>query len=418
MGLARDILGRKEEFGEVKWVCEGLEKTLLLDNRLRFAEVCQGVGVSVPQGGCITSRRELERVREAWRWEEGVCLKRVESSTHRATEIVRVRRGEKVPEWIRPGDRDVWQWQKWCGGKEISCWYVVEDGRVLCEAAYWSLPDLVAMDPVKGGVPSKVGRSLEKLMGVLKLTGQFAFDVMLDIKREEELEEGSYRYWVIECNPRASSILETISDTPLWGECFFGVDVRKRIKYSSKGFLFHRNTFPFVWKREEAIWEWCDPLPFFVAQLIHPLWLIQQYGLNGYHHIDVNIGKIITGGLSVGRHLDVYQRIVEKEYLGRLKSAVRGVDRIVVDGDIKWCREICDVLCDKSNREKREVVVEIVNILEEEGKRDLGFVEKWKDLPNVEGFGPVRVYDDVPLKEVQEIFCSELYKGNDRTKES
>merc|ERR1711904_439946 len=152
-----------------------------------------------------------------------------------------------------------------------------------------------------------------------RLTGQYAFDFFR--------EESTGRFFVIECNPRASSVLEGVSGTPGWGASFFGKDVRSESQFQNVGFWFHRNCGPFAYNtinRIEGYWSWSDPLPVFIAEIAWPLemlrikgalkggelsrapkglpiesgtpltasfpGLFEALGLN-YHHLDVNIGK-------------------------------------------------------------------------------------------------------------------------------
>jgi len=179
-----------------------------------------------------------------------------------------------------------------------------------------------------------VEAAIAGLVAKYKLTGQYAFDYFR--------EEASGRFFVIECNPRASSVLEGVSGTPGWGASFFGEDVRPATRYQRVGFWFHRNCWPFVAGRREGFWCPSDPLPALVAEIAWPLEvlrtkgalkggelprrpkgipveagtplsalfpsLFEAAGLN-YHHLDVNIGKVIVPGPTVGRDYAVFEEI-------------------------------------------------------------------------------------------------------------
>merc|ERR1711985_143069 len=132
-----------------------------------------------------------------------------------------------------------------------------------------------------------------------------------------------------------------VSGTPGWGASFFGDDVRDKTQYQNVGFWFHRNAWPFN-ERSEGFFSWLDPLPLLIAELAWPLELIrikgalkggaltrepqgipinagtpltaafpnasEALGLN-YHHLDVNIGKIIVPGPTLGRDYAVFEAI-------------------------------------------------------------------------------------------------------------
>lgn len=181
-----------------------------------------------------------------------------------------------------------------------------------------------------------------------RLTGQYAFDYFR--------EEASGRFFVIECNPRASSVMEGVSGTPGWGASFFGKDVRCDTQYQNVGFWFHRNCWPFDKRRTEGFWSIWDPLPVIVAEIAWPLEmlrvkgalkggslsrapkgipieagipltarypaLLEASGLN-YHHIDVNIGKVIVPGRTTGRDFAVFEEIAREPRAAFLRSRLQ-----------------------------------------------------------------------------------------------
>merc|ERR1740123_1055003 len=191
------------------------------------------------------------------------------------------------------------------------------EGRITFQGCYRSEGDLLFFEGIP--VPEDVEAAIARLVSRYRLTGQYAFDYFR--------EEGTGRFFVIECNPRASSVLEGVSNTPGWGASFLGQDVRAATRYQKVGFWFHRNCWPFVAARAEGFWSWADPLPVLVAELAWPLELLrikgalrggalpraakgipieagtpltavlpslfEALGLN-YHHLDVNIGKVIV----------------------------------------------------------------------------------------------------------------------------
>jgi hypothetical protein len=264
-----------------------------------------------------------------------VILKRLESTINREEEIKIVPRGGKAPSSVKPTPEDPWQWQRFIRGKEYSAWFVCVDGCITFQGCYVSADDLLFFDGMP--VPKDVEVAIARLIAKERLTGQYAFDFFR--------EESTGRFFVIECNPRASSVLEGVSGTPGWGASFFGEDVRAKSEFQNVGFWFHRNCGSFAYNtnnRIEGFWSWFDPLPIFVAEIAWPLEMLrikgalkggsiprevkglpiesgkpitacfpnicELLGLN-YHHLDVNIGKIIVPGPTLGRDYAVFEAI-------------------------------------------------------------------------------------------------------------
>lgn len=330
IGVAKDWLRHK--MPSVQFCCEGLEMMFALDNKARFAELCRDSGVPVPEDGVITSRAELASVPFG---DMDVIIKRIESTINREEEIKVVLRGGEPPSSVQPSPSDPWQWQRFIRGTEYSAWFVCVDGFITFQGCYRSADDLLFFDGM--AVPKDVEVAIAKLVAKHRLTGQYAFDFFR--------EDGTGRFFVIECNPRASSVLEGVSGTPGWGACFFGKDMRAETQYQNVGFWFHRNCWPFAPNsnsRVEGFWSWCDPLPAIIAEIAWPLEMLRIKGaLKGgslprklknlpieagmplaaqfpllfealgfnYHHIDVNIGKIIVPGPTLGRSFEVFEAI-------------------------------------------------------------------------------------------------------------
>jgi len=253
----------------------------------------------------------------------------------RDEEIKVVPRGGKPPSSVKPSPTDPWQWQRFIRGTEYSAWFVCVDGQITFQGCYRSADDLLFFDGM--AVPKDVETAIAKLIAKHRLTGQYAFDFFR--------EDSTGRFFVIECNPRASSVLEGVSGTPGWGASFFGEDVRANTEYQNVGFWFHRNCGLFAHnsnKRIEGFWSWCDPLPVLIAEIAWPLEMLrikgalkggslprepknlpieagmpltaqfpalfEAFGLN-YHHLDVNIGKAIVPGPTLGRNFEVFEAI-------------------------------------------------------------------------------------------------------------
>lgn len=297
---ARDRLANR--FPRVEWICDSLANTLKLDNKLEFAQVCEKWGVPQPESGRVESTEDAGAIPTG---EMEVVIKRVEGSMNREEEILFVDRGQdasSLQAMKKVGQADPWQWQRRVRGEEFSAWYVAVDGKVTFSAQYKSEPDLMHFEGMP--VPEDVDGCLTRLIEGMGLNGQFAFDYMR--------EKGTGKFFVFECNPRGSSVLEVVSGTPGWGAAFFGEDVRGQAQFQKCGFFMHGNCSPVGGERfnsfKDAFYERDDPLPMLVGEALFPLELIRSKGAGGYHHVDANIGKIIVPGRSAGRNFDIFAK--------------------------------------------------------------------------------------------------------------
>jgi hypothetical protein len=344
IGVAKDWLARR--LPNVTFLCEGLEMMTRLDNKAQFSDMCNECNVPVPESGIVSSRAELEELIQKLGGDMDMILKRLESTINRDEEIKVVPRGDKAPASVQPSPKDPWQWQRFIRGTEYSAWFVCVEGRITFQGCYRSEGDLLFFDGIP--VPDDVEAAISGLVSKHRLTGQYAFDYFR--------EESSGRFFVIECNPRASSVLEGVSGTPGWGASFFGEDVRSATQYQKVGFWFHRNSWPFVTDRSEGFWSIFDPLPVLVAEIAWPLEMLrikgalkggdlprapkgipieagipltaqfpalfEALGLN-YHHLDVNIGKVIVPGPTTGREYEVFEGIEQDSRGAFLRGRVQ-----------------------------------------------------------------------------------------------
>lgn len=318
IAAARERLHAK--LRHVKWLCPGLESALTLDDRTEFCSLCDKYDVPTPEHGRLVSSKGIKNIAE--KFPMGIVLKRIESSANRREEIIYVHRDDEVPPHVQPSVRDPWQWQRFVKGSEFSVWYICIEGRVTFCACYKSGSDMVHFDSV--GMPGDIDSPLRKMMNSLRLTGQFAFDFI----REEKTDLP----YVIECNPRSSSVLETVSDTPLWAEAFFGRDVTSRTVKSDVGFLFHWNSWPWT-SRCEGFFRFADPLPFFAAEIAWPMRAVAQRVLKGqpFQKIDVNTCRVIDNGQSLGRNINDFRDELRTQRLSFVMDALQYMDTIILD---------------------------------------------------------------------------------------
>lgn len=299
IGLAKSVLAK--ELPHITWLCPNLEESLQLDDRHHFSHLCRQYQVPSPESGVLTSVEDIDTL--AGNFTHGIILKRIESSVNRAEEIVPYKKGDMIPPYVTPSNNDRWQWQQFVKGVEKSAWYIVIGGKVTFSACYFSEADLTKFDPAP--IPKVLDKAVKRLLKGMNLTGQFAFDFI-----EDQVHGKPY---VIECNPRSSSILETVSSTPGWGRAFFGTEISENVVHRRVGFIFHGNCWPWS-DRVDGHLKWSDPLPFLVAQIVWPLYAIASKGMTklSYEKIDVNICKIIVNGPSPSRNIQFFQNALQQ----------------------------------------------------------------------------------------------------------
>lgn len=318
LGLAQDRLS--VELPLVRWICPNLEQAIHLDDRTLFSQQCVAFGVPSPDSGILHSAKEIPIISK--KFKNGIILKRIESSVNRSEEIVHIKPGQEIPSFIQPTSTDAWQWQRFVRGAEYSIWYICINGQVTFSGCYHSEADLVHFDPAP--IPTELDIPLRRLISGLKLSGQYAFDFITEVESDAP--------YVIECNPRCSSVLETVSQTPMWGEAFFGVDVTHRTVLGSVGFVFHRNCWPWA-SRKEGYFSLTDPLPLIAAEFLWPLNAIsvKAKSFSAYKKIDVNICKIILNGPSPGRGVSFFTDELMKLKIQFLENSIRNVDTVLLD---------------------------------------------------------------------------------------
>lgn len=299
LGLAKHRIS--EKLPHVQWISPDLEQAINLDDRASFSKLCEKFDVPCPKSGVLESGDTISTI--ASRFTDGVMLKRIESSVNRSEEIVHVSGDSNIPRCLNPTEDDPWQWQEYIHGEEASVWYVALNGNITCRGCYKSEADLTKFDATE--VPLELDIALRRLIKGLSLSGQFAFDFFIT---------PAGKVYVIECNPRSSSVLETISSTPFWGACFFGHNMCERLIHDQVGFVYHENSWPYT-SRREGYMTIRDPFPFFVAEFVWPLHAIATKGLTKkmFVKIDVNICKIIVPGPSPARNIKFFKDAITSE---------------------------------------------------------------------------------------------------------
>lgn len=162
-----------------------------LHSKWRFLSAAKDCGALLPESECV---RTLEQARE-WAGTDAVVLKPEYS---RFGIHVRIHH-EGIPADARPFEvNGRWVAQRFCQGRELCSYSVVDNGRVLAHVSYRPSYRLQASSSFlfEAQESTRIRRFVEQLARKMNFTGQLSFDWI-------ESDDGDLH--VLECNPRAVS---------------------------------------------------------------------------------------------------------------------------------------------------------------------------------------------------------------------
>lgn len=175
----------------VRILVDAFDTMDVLHSKWRFLEAAQGCGALVPASECVQT---LEQARE-WAGTDAVVLKPEYS---RFGVHVRLY-PEGIPRNARPLELPGrWVAQRFCHGRELCSYSVVDDGRVLAHVSYRPSYRLKASSSFLFEVHEspRIRAFVENFAHKMEYTGQLSFDW---------IESDSGEIQVLECNPRAVS---------------------------------------------------------------------------------------------------------------------------------------------------------------------------------------------------------------------
>ncbi|MDO9337456.1 MAG: ATP-grasp domain-containing protein [Caulobacter sp.] len=164
-----------------------------LHDKALFAELCQGLGLSVPETHRLDQPADLDRFRAASRdWVFKASYSRFGEGTLVGPSPEQLDARAPLSGWIA---------QRRVVGREVSLYAVARAGVVTAFAAYgsdWRLEGGASLtfDPLEPALAATLLEQARALSAACGLTGQFACDLIVD---------AAGRPWLIECNPRATS---------------------------------------------------------------------------------------------------------------------------------------------------------------------------------------------------------------------
>lgn len=169
-----------------------------LHSKWSFLELARQCGANVPPSARVTSLDEAR----AWAGGGAVVIKPEYSRF--GTHVRLYRRG--IPGDARPLELSAaWVVQRFCRGRELCSYSVIDRGKVRAHVAYrpaYRLAGSASFWFEACDVPA-IRQFVDTLAATLDYTGQIAFDWI-------QSDEGSV--WVLECNPRAVSGVHLFHD--------------------------------------------------------------------------------------------------------------------------------------------------------------------------------------------------------------
>jgi len=200
-----------------------------------------------------------------------------------------------------------WIMQEFIPGQEYCTHSTIRDGELRMHCCCESSAFQVNYEHVD---KPEIEDWIRRLAKALNLTGQVSFDFI------ESKESGEI--FAIECNPRTHSAITMFYNHPAVAEAYvgsepFGQPIQPLASSRPTYWIYHElwrllthlyspgyvlERLKIIFQGKDAIFDWKDPLPFFMVHYWQiPLLLLQDLRqLKGWVRIDFNIGKLVQLG--------------------------------------------------------------------------------------------------------------------------
>ena len=273
-----------------------------LDDKERFAGLALSLGLPVPQSHRITDPDEVAGFDFSSTGRDYIHKSIPYDPVHRLDLTLLPRESVAATRSFaesKPMSRDnPWVMQEFVAGQEYCTHGTARNGRVqvycACESSAFQV-NYASVD-----IP-EIEDWVTTFVGALGLTGQFSFDFM-------RTPDG--QVYAIECNPRTHSAITLFDGHPGFAAAYLEDDrpVIRPLPSSRPTYwlyhelwrvLAHPTTAPQRWRvvraGRDAIFDWDDPVPFFVVHHVQIPWLLLQNLRRGrgWLRIDFNIGKLV-----------------------------------------------------------------------------------------------------------------------------
>lgn len=295
------------------------EQISIVDDKFRFCEKANSLGLSAPEVFRITSFEEVERFALDDYPRQSFIFKSINyNPTARLDDnVFGSGDKEKLLAYARSVDissENPWVLQSFIEGQEYCTHGTAVDGKLTlfccCESSPFQVNYVHVHKPA-------IEQWAATYVGKLGLTGQYSFDF---------IEDQQGKIFPIECNPRTHTAITTFYNTTRLAESYLAKEDIPEKQSAHKPSVsivpkpdakptywlaheLHRIVNPLpgetsvhalkrIWNGKEAVYEPSDSWPFFMLHYVHIPYLLLGVLRRGnkWKRIDFNIGKIVEVG--------------------------------------------------------------------------------------------------------------------------
>jgi len=278
------------------------EMVRTLDDKFQFGVLATSLGLSVPDAHRVTGPEQVTSFDFSDKTGPYILKSIPYNPVHRldlttlprptldqTLEFARAKQMSEVNPWIM---------QTMVKGQEYCTHSTVREGQIqafsCCESSAFQINYKMVDKP-------EILDWVRRFVEPLKLTGQVSFDFI-------QSEDGTV--YAIECNPRTHSAITMFYNHPGVASAYLDEDIPMIVPLPSSRptyWIYHElwrlitqpkeliSRLRVIFAGKDAIFDWADPLPFFMVHHVHIPWLLldslvhRRYWLK----IDFNIGKLI-----------------------------------------------------------------------------------------------------------------------------
>ncbi len=281
-----------------------LEITELLDDKYRFIQTAQALGLTVPKSFLITAPQQVIDF-DFSQEKHPYILKSIKYDAVRRLNLTKLP-CENMQEFVNSlpiSPDNPWIMQEFIAGQEYCTHSTVKNGELRVHCCCQSSPFQVNYKYIEH---PQIKAWVETFVEKMQITGQISFDFI------QSAEDG--KVYPIECNPRTHSAITMFYNHPELAEAYLSDNFDKTIVPLPDSlptyWLYHElwrlvthlfdskevlKRLKIIFGGKEALFSWDDPLPFLMVYHWQiPLLLLQDLvKQKGWIRIDFNIGKLV-----------------------------------------------------------------------------------------------------------------------------
>ncbi len=273
-----------------------------LDDKSEFSAIAASLALTVPESYRITDPQQILDFDFA-KQTQTYILKSIPYDSVRRLNLTQLP-CDTPPETaafvdeLPISEHNPWIMQAFMTGQEYCTHSTVRNGELklhcCCKSSAFQINYEMVDQP-------EIERWVKKFVGDLKLTGQVSFDFI-------QTKDGSV--YAIECNPRTHSAITMFYNHPDVARAYLESDAPmiQPLKSSRPTYWIYHEIWRLVThptqieqrlkiiaSGKDAIFDWCDPLPFLMVHHGQIPWLLLEnlWQLKGWIRIDFNIGKLV-----------------------------------------------------------------------------------------------------------------------------